>query len=300
MPDEIRDKLKPKAIDLRRQGWTYREIAGSLNISISTCSLWLRDVPAPRRPGYEQERVAAMWKERWEPYHLDTERRRRETKLAAAREMIHLNEREVLLAGALVYWCEGTKDKIYRRTEKVSFINSDPALILFFLHFLSAAGVTRDRVKMRLHIHETADLESVTAWWSDLVGTPAEDFQKPVIKRHNPKTTRKNLVDEYRGCLHILVSKSADLYRRIEGWAYGAMLGEAAETRLISRSDEFLSKISDKRAPGGGIEPPLTEPKSAVLPLDHPGLGGTGHYSSVDARLVRANDTESEPLTSPH
>jgi len=29
-------------------------------------------------------------------------------------------------------------------------------------------------------------------------------------------------------------------------------------------------------------------------------LGGTGHYSSVDARLVRANDTESEPLTPPH
>ncbi|WP_425427495.1 helix-turn-helix domain-containing protein [Actinomadura meyerae] len=58
MPDEIRDQLKPKAIDLRRQGWTYREIAGSLNISISTCSLWLRNVPAPRRPGRRGARQA--------------------------------------------------------------------------------------------------------------------------------------------------------------------------------------------------------------------------------------------------
>ncbi len=67
MPDEVRDELKPKAIELRRQGWTYREIAGSLDISISTCSLWLRDIPAPPRKGYSQERVANAWRGRWEP-----------------------------------------------------------------------------------------------------------------------------------------------------------------------------------------------------------------------------------------
>ncbi|WP_165969004.1 helix-turn-helix domain-containing protein [Actinomadura sp. KC06] len=118
MPDEIRDKLKPKAIELRRQGWTYREIAGSLDISISTCSLWLRDVTAPPRPGHEQERVAAMWKSRWEPTHIAREAGRQEVKLAACREAGELSERETLLAGALVYWCEGEKDKSYRRRER--------------------------------------------------------------------------------------------------------------------------------------------------------------------------------------
>ncbi|TDD77668.1 hypothetical protein [Actinomadura rubrisoli] len=244
MPDEIRNNLKSKAIDLRTQGWTYREIAGSLNISISTCSLWLRDVPAPPRPGYRQERVAAMWKARWEPYHIATERERHEVKLAACAEMGELDERETLLAGALVYWCEGSKDKIYRRSEKVSFINSDPALIAFFLRFLETAGVSRDRIQFRLHIHETADIAEATKWWSEWTGTPVEDFRKPTVKRHNPKTNRKNLVDEYRGCVQITVRKGADLYRRIEGWAYGALLGgEAARTRLISRSDEAVSRI---------------------------------------------------------
>ncbi|MEU8345400.1 helix-turn-helix domain-containing protein [Spirillospora sp. NPDC048832] len=249
MPDEIRDQLKPKAIDLRRQGWTYREIAGSLNISISTCSLWLRDVPAPRRPGHEQERVAAMWKERWEPLHVAREEERRKVKLAACREVGRLSDRDVLMTGALVYWCEGQKDKIYRRVERVSFINSDPALIVLFMRFLRTAGVSRERLRFRLHIHETADLDAASEWWAELVGCPAEAFQKPVIKRHNPKTVRKNLVDAYRGCLQISVTKSADLYRRIEGWAYGAMLGgEAAETRLISRSDEALGRLLAERA----------------------------------------------------
>lgn len=252
MPDEIRDKLKPKTIELRRQGWTYREIAGSLNIAISTCSLWLRDVPYERRPGYEQERVAAMWKARWEPYHIEAEQRRQEIKLGACRELGGLSEREVVIADALVYWCEGTKDKIYRRTEKVSFINSDPALVVFFLRFLGVVGVPRDHVQVRLHIHETGDVEAATKWWSDLVGTPVERFENPVIKKHNPKTTRKNLLDEYRGCLQITIRKGADLYRRIEGWAYGAMLGgDPAEARLISRSDEVLSKILNDRGRQG-------------------------------------------------
>lgn len=250
MPDEIRDKLKPKAIELRRQGWTYREIAGSLDISIGTCSLWLRDVPTPPRPGHDQERVAAMWKERWEPIHIAREQERQKTKLAACREIGEMGTRDILVAGALVYWCEGEKDKSYRRTERVSFINSDPALIVLFRRFLRTAGVSREQLRFRLHIHETADLGAATEWWSELVEFPAEEFQKPVIKRHNPKTVRKNLVDGYRGCLQISVTKSADLYRRIEGWAYGAMLGqEAAPARVMTRSDETIREIVARHRP---------------------------------------------------
>ncbi|MBE1534060.1 hypothetical protein [Actinomadura algeriensis] len=253
MPDEIRNKLKPKAIELRKQGWTYKEIAGSLDIAISTCSLWLRDVPAPPRPGYSQERVAAAWRERWEPVLSARENERREVKLAACREVDELSDRDVLLLGALVYWCEGGKDKIYRREERVRFINSDPALVVFFCRFLDVAGVEPGQMRYRLHIHETADVTEATKWWADLVDVAAETFMKPVIKRHRAKTNRKNLVDEYHGCLQINVNQGADLYRRIEGWAYGAMLGvEAGVARLIARSDEAITNLARPRGTSAG------------------------------------------------
>jgi hypothetical protein len=44
-----------------------------------------------------------------------------------------------------------------------------------------------------------------------------------MVKRHNPKTVRKNVGDTYHGCLRIDVRRSADLYRRIEGWAEAIM-----------------------------------------------------------------------------
>ena len=34
-----------------------------------------------------------------------------------------------------------------------------------------------------------------------------------------PKTVRKNVGDDYRGCLRIDVRRSTGLYRKIEGWA---------------------------------------------------------------------------------
>ncbi|MFA1545223.1 helix-turn-helix domain-containing protein [Actinomadura chokoriensis] len=117
MPDEIRDMLKPKAIELRRRGQTYDEIAESLNISKSTCSLWLRDLPRPPRRPYTPERHAAMWEGHWIPYHERREKERLTVKLAACREVGEFDDRDILVAGALIYWCEGEKDKSYRRIE---------------------------------------------------------------------------------------------------------------------------------------------------------------------------------------
>ena len=53
-----------------------------------------------------------------------------------------LSKREILIAGAIAYWCEGAKSKAHRRQERVVFINSDPGLIKFFLQ-LSGRGRCR-------------------------------------------------------------------------------------------------------------------------------------------------------------
>lgn len=50
---------------------------------------------------------------------------------------------------------------------------------------------------------------------------PTPRSTKTTLKRHSPKTVRKNVGDCYRGCLVIKVLKGAELYRRIEGSWYG-------------------------------------------------------------------------------
>ncbi|MFD7879961.1 hypothetical protein ACFV5G_38800 [Streptomyces sp. NPDC059766] len=55
-------------------------------------------------------------------------------------------------------------------------------------------------------------------------------FQRATLKRHNPRTNRKNTGEAYHGCLIVYVTKSAELYRRMEGAWYGIVLGATSAT----------------------------------------------------------------------
>ena len=205
----------------------YNRIAAELGISKSSVSLWVRDLPRPERLSYEEcrKRAAEGVRRYWEAERAVREGDREATRVAAAAEIGALTQRELLIAGAIAYWCEGAKSKPHRRCEKVEFINSDPSVILFFLHFLDAAGIERSRVRYRIYIHENADSAAAGLFWLAVTGAKPTQFQRPTLKRHNPKTVRKNVGDGYHGCLTIRVYQSADLYRRIEGWARAALNG---------------------------------------------------------------------------
>ena len=142
---------------------------------------------------------------------------------AAAIEIGLLSQREVLIAGAIAYWCEGANSKPYHRHEHVVFINSDPGLIEFFLRFLREAGVEPARLRFRVHIHETADVAAAEQFWRNVTAADPGQFQRTTLKRHNPRTVRKNVGDHYHGCLIVSVMQSAELYRRIEGWVRAAI-----------------------------------------------------------------------------
>jgi hypothetical protein len=215
-----KDDLRDQARALRAQGLSYNEIVTQLGVSKSSVSLWVRDLPCPERFAYvhSERRLEGLRKyneARSARYVAETE--------AAANEIGGLTDREILIAGAIAYWCEGTKNKPYRQASRVVFMNSDPGLIRFFLRFLDATDVERDDLIFRVSIHEDADTEAAQQFWLEVTGASPSQFRRPTLKRHKPKTVRMNVGEAYHGCLRIDVRRSGKLYRKIEGWASGAM-----------------------------------------------------------------------------
>ena len=102
-------------------------------------------------------------------------------------------------------------------------MNSDPSLIRFFLRFLEATGTPAGSLAFRVYIHESADAKSAELFWLEVTGAQPEQFLRPALKRHSPKTVRKNVGEDYHGCLRIDVRRGSDLYRKIEGWAEAIM-----------------------------------------------------------------------------
>jgi len=222
-----KDPVRARARELREQGLDLEEIAEAVGIAKSTASLWVRDMPRPPHLSYEESRKRAVegMRRYWVAERAAREITRDAVIAAAAAEIGELSDREILIAGAIAYWCEGAKHRPWRRTDRVNFVNSDPGLIKFFLRFLDSVGVERDRLHYRVLIHENADAQAAERFWIGVTGAVPEQFNKPTLKRHNPKTVRKNVGDDYHGCLVIDVLRSAKLYQRIVGWASAAMWG---------------------------------------------------------------------------
>jgi hypothetical protein len=215
-----KDDLRDKARELRLQGWTYDQIQVELGCSKSSISLWVRDLPKPeRRDPSEQAKLAS--RKRWEHELAVRDEARQRTKEAAKQAIGGLSARELFLVGVGLYWAEGTKDKPYDRRENVTFVNSDPGMIQVYLSWLDLLRVERERLRFNVMIHENADVPGAEQYWADLVGADRSTFNKTTLKKHNPKTVRKNTGESYRGCLAIKVLQGADLYRRIEGSWYG-------------------------------------------------------------------------------
>ena len=206
---------------MRHDGSSYKQIARTLGISPATAHGWTRDVPlregVPEPRGRAAEELRDLNRQRWAAQRRVHERERRLVHDRAVADTGELVDRDLLLLGAVAYWCEGGKAKPWApHREQVRFINSDPALVRLFLRFLVVAGVEPERVQYRLSIHETADVVVATEYWSEVVGVPPEVFLAPTLKRHKPLTPRRNTGDHYRGCLSVYVLDGRRLYWRID------------------------------------------------------------------------------------
>ena len=218
---------RAEALRLRREGYSIPEIAQALGIARSTAWVWTGDVPLarPRKSGGPGSAGSLVL--------LRRERERLRVKNSSAQQTMHLRQERTFMAlGAVAYWCEGNKDKLYDRRERVRFGNSDPILIRFFLDWLVLAGVPARRLVFQVYIHETADVSRAEAFWCDVAQISRERLRRTVLKRHQPGTNRLNTGEAYNGLLVVTVLQSRELYQQIEGWMRGAAdaVGRARRT----------------------------------------------------------------------
>lgn len=217
-----KDDQREAAIELRKQGYSYREIREKLAVSKSSLSLWLRDVVLTAE---QRDRLAEQQKlGRTKAARTIQARRlaRQEATIASARAQIgDVAQSELFVAGVVAYWAEGSKAKSWRPGEGVSFINSDPTVIRLFLRWLRLIGVETDRLTFRISIHESGDVPAAHSFWAAVVGVRTDQFMKPTLKRHNAHTVRKNCGEGYHGCLTVRVRRSTELSRQIAGWWEG-------------------------------------------------------------------------------
>ena len=242
---------RTRAIELRKKGMTYSEIEIETGVPRSTLSNLLKGVPLT-----DEHAAFLAMKQRTATDRAGATNRARRMALEArtieeaAAQVGRVSARELFLAGVLLYWAEGAKAKPWSRGGRVTFINSDPTMIRLFIRWLELVGIGADRLILRVAIHERADVERAVKAWSRISGVPVDLFRRPTLKHHNPKPSRRNVGQNYIGCLIITVSKSTTLYRQIVGWYEGIV----AEVERMPRS--VIGSTPPFEGGRGGSRPP--------------------------------------------
>lgn len=224
-----KDEVRARAVELRGSGWSVNDIALELGVARSTAWQWVKHLPLDPesdRARMKRRKGEELTDGRWARHRVERDVAHRAVASTAAKEVATPSDRELLLVGAAIYWCEGRKSKPWRPDYGVVFTNSDPGLVALFLRFIGLCGWPPAGVRLRVAIHESADTGAAEAWWREALGLADAEFDRATLKRHKPLTNRHNVGADYHGCLVVTVPRARELYWRIEG----IMAGLGAET----------------------------------------------------------------------
>ena len=190
-------ELRRQARNLRKKGKTYQEIRKVIPVSKSTLSLWLRDLPRPKRTRNASLAGEAN-KKRWS--RIRQLLLEEDTEEFASYE---LNRNAVTFIGAALYWAEGQKRVGF------NFANSDPFMIEVYLWWLrNIIEVDESDLKANIHVYLDGEVnyEEVLNFWSDLTGIEEYNFYSPQILTADVKKTQVRHVKVLKhGVLHLKV-----------------------------------------------------------------------------------------------
>lgn len=212
--------LYERALFLRiKKGYSYREIMDEVPVGKSTLSGWLGKITISEdhKIRIQNRSRELQVTKRFNIAEWNRTRRQRAIRSirVTAKETIgSLSDRELLIAGTMLYWAEGNKT-----TKMVQISNADPVLIQFMMAwFRKCLGMDDSRFRAAIHYHQGQDYNKIQEFWSDITGIPLEKFNKPFCKP--PGTGHRKHYLQWGVC-RIYITKSADLLHQILAWKDG-------------------------------------------------------------------------------
>jgi len=197
---KVEERLRGR--ELRAESSTLVAIANELGVSKGSVSEWVRDVDFVPKPCNRGHPAGPK-----HPMRLKKEAEIEPCRIEAEEWVGALSERDLAMFSLGLYAGEGAKTD-----GPVSMANTNPQLSKLFLAWLrTTSDLDEQRLRSRLYLHEGLDLTAATRYWSEALGIPVDQFQKPY--RAVPDSSirsRKHLF----GCATVVYNSSL-LHRRV-------------------------------------------------------------------------------------
>lgn len=191
-PGHYKKAAYEQALDFRKRGFTYTEIAKICGVSVGTISAWLKPLPfsaeitaqnKARASEENKKRMVSINKAR------TAERAKQYDQVVKMAETEYQNYKHdpLFVAGLMLYISEGD----YTHTRIIRLTNSRPELHKIFIKFLlTYLGVEKSTIKFWLLLYPDLDEVMCMKHWSKKTGISVAQFYKnQVIQGRSLKRT---------------------------------------------------------------------------------------------------------------
>jgi hypothetical protein len=193
-----------------------KEIARIVGVSLSSVSLWVRDIElegiqrasmrcrAARRRG----EASAAW----------ARARRRDAQQMGRRRARHGDR--LHMAGCMLFWAEGSRGR-----NSVIFTNSDPAMVKYFVRFLRECfAVPDDRIRItcNLFADHAERQQEIEDFWLETTGLPRSRLAKSIVNVYSKHSKKKRRNKLFYGTCRLVVCDTAvvqSIYGAIQEYA---------------------------------------------------------------------------------
>jgi transcriptional regulator with XRE-family HTH domain len=197
------------ARQLRRdEGLPIKEIARRVGVSVSSVSVWVRDIALTpeqhaellrRNPAYNAQ-LSGTW--------IQAAQRRAEREACQRDGRLRARSGDAsFVAGCMLYWAEGAKKR-----NQLQFANSDPEMARFFVDFLRTHfGLRGDEIRITCHLyadHQDRQAE-IERHWLDNLGLPDRSLRKSVVNVYSKYSKRKRVGMLPFGTCRVVVSRTS-------------------------------------------------------------------------------------------
>lgn len=194
---------KTEAIQLRKDGYSYKYIKDKTGLAMSTLSYHLADIPYEPNEETKQtiqnaQLASARTKQIQKTKSINVAKERASTTLGK------ITDRDLFIAGIALYIGEGSKTN-----NLVRLVNADADVITLFIRWLLLIGVPKSHIVIRIHAYPETDMALCKNYWMEETGLLSEQFQKPCIDTRVNKDRKRSTTHLY-GTAHVTVKANGN------------------------------------------------------------------------------------------
>lgn len=214
--------MKDRAIELRKKGLSYSNIAKLLDVPKSTLSSWLSKLPLSqviKEKNIEKAKIESSINitEFNKKKSVRYKKQINEEIKKNSKKILRPTKKDIFYLGMGLFLAEGSRKEKWM----VRFVNSDPLIINIAMKFFrEICKVNEDSIRMRIHIHPNCKYSKALGYWSTLTKISPNYFWEPqTLMSKSSKGKRSSNQLKY-GTLHVTIM-SADILRKLKGWTLG-------------------------------------------------------------------------------